>query len=225
MRKFLIFLFIILVIAGAAFFAYDKYQQNQKNTFDKLKNKAAMQVKSGDYARASNTLNESLNLVDKQSNIEAKVSQISSFIQADNFVKAKNYNDAILSFQKVQTFGRTGGYSLLARRAQDKISQVNHIISQQKKTQEESELIQKKAEQQAQSEAKQKASLSQWTKRYAGPDQIPQMIVDQARINIKNAGMDTNGVPDQELRTMIISAQKANQNIVDYFRHHHKGRH
>ncbi|KGO18200.1 hypothetical protein Q757_10415, partial [Oenococcus alcoholitolerans] len=63
-----------------------------------------MQVKSGDYARASNTLNESLNLVDKQSNIEAKVSQISSFIQADNFVKAKNYNDAILSFQKVQTF-------------------------------------------------------------------------------------------------------------------------
>ncbi|AZZ61393.1 hypothetical protein DSM07_08915 [Oenococcus sp. UCMA 16435] len=222
MKKFLLFLGIIfLVLVGVGFYAWhmtrdssDKYQQ--------LKMLAKERVEDKKYSQAKKTLTDSLDFVIKQTDIENKINQISSFQEASNFLKVKNYSDAITEFKKIKSY--KNGYEILLTRANNSIKLARQAIEKQKnKAAEESSKeteTASEADSAAASSSKAASSStsisSEWTKIYETTSSIPQNVVDQGRKNLQQAGINTNPISDLEIRKMIVNAGKQQENIVTY---------
>ncbi len=192
----------------------DKYQQ--------LKTLAKERVEDKKYSQAKKTLTDSLDFVIKQTDIENKINQISSFQEASNFLKVKNYSDAITEFKKIKSY--KNGYEILLTRANNSIKLARQAIEKQKnKAAEESSKeteTANEADSAAASSSKAASSStsisSEWTKIYETTSSIPQNVVDQGRKNLQQAGINTNPISDLEIRKMIVNAGKQQENIVTY---------
>ncbi|MFT8470532.1 MAG: hypothetical protein ABF661_06315 [Oenococcus sp.] len=220
MKKFFIFLGLLLIIASGVYLYANYLTRSRSDRFQQLQSQARQDVTNARYPEAKRALTDSLDFVVKQAPIEKRIRQISSFQLGLNFLRVQNYSDAITTFQKVASY--RNGYQVLADRSNDNIKQANVAIDKQKAAAAAAEQAQKDAaaavsSAAASSEAAAKAAAANiWTRQYTDPASIPTVVVDQARKNLQEAGADMTGMSDENIRKLIVAAAGKHENIVTY---------
>ncbi|MFT8813418.1 hypothetical protein [Oenococcus sp.] len=216
MKKFFIFLGLLLIIASGVYLYANYLTRSRSDRFQQLQSQARRDVTNARYPEAKRALTDSLDFVVKQAPIEKRIRQISSFQLGLNFLRVQNYSDAITTFQKVASY--RNGYQVLADRSNDNIKQANVAIDKQKAAAAAAEQAQKDAAAAVSSAAasSEAAAANIWTRQYTDPASIPTVVVDQARKNLQAAGADMTGMSDENIRKLIVAAAGKHENIVTY---------
>lgn len=225
MKKFLLFLGILLLIAVAVGLYAWHLTGQRSDKFKRLQSEARQYVQDEKYAKARRSLTDSLDYVVKQEPTENKIDQISNFQTAINFLKVANYSDAITSFQSVLKYQKA--YAILSSRSNQGIKTAQAAIDKQKAETAAANSAESQRAQQADAAAKSSSAAaavssvaSEWTEAYKTSASVPQNVVVQARKNLQQAGIKVDSLTDDDIRNMIVAAGKVPENIVTYAKQH-----